>query len=36
MLEWKVMLGQSLTVFSLLMGLGVGLIAAWDKWSRPR
>lgn len=36
MLEWKVMLGQSLTVFSLLTGLGVGLMAAWDLWSRPR
>jgi hypothetical protein len=36
MLEWKAMLEQSLTVFSLLISLGMGLLAACNIWSRPR
>lgn len=36
MIEWTSMVGQSLMVFSLLTGLGVGIVAAWDMWSRSR
>lgn len=36
MIGFTAILGQSLTVFSILTGLGVGIMVALDMWSRPR